>query len=567
MALVDITDVEITATGSTTARTLADRFRDRPALSDWASPQAAIDYVSANGLGELYVPAGSYEVNELILKSNVILRGAGADKSLFAAGAGTTKILRDHRFADYNKFCGFRDVGFVANGDVDVAVELAATRDGVFDNFRVSGAIKANAVALKLTGWDDAGTFRHCIRSTFGNIKMEDVYTGIHLVRSPGYSLHEGPNFNRFFGREIVGVLHKGVFAEHGEGNSFYEVRCASSDYGCVALWDIRDAVTNLFGCAGDGEMFTAFVRLLTGAAGSVDQIVVNGANALSAPVPFNTSLAQTAADVVANINTFTGTSGITALRGTRRTTEIHLFNAAGARLTQSTTAIVVAATSITTIDSGTLGGGITGIVNAWGIPEGHGGSNTIGFDVVDTASVVALNPQGNGPVDRWNFASSTAHQKSQIFRDDFTTIGGKIQNPVPLVQFTPAVSCATPGDLSISYASQGGRYYVLGRKVWVWVNLVFTPTFTTASGTISVSLPLAAAAVSGMTQNVNVGNIAGFSFGTGRTMVAMNITQATVAANIRASGTATTSTLLAASNMTSGAAHTLSFTGEYLLD
>lgn len=54
-------------------------------------------------------------------------------------------------------------------------------------------------------------------------------------------------------------------------------------------------------------------VTLTGGAAGSVDDITIAAVSVLSVPVPFNTDLATTAADVVTNINAGTGTHGYTA--------------------------------------------------------------------------------------------------------------------------------------------------------------------------------------------------------------------------------------------------------------
>lgn len=57
----------------------------------------------------------------------------------------------------------------------------------------------------------------------------------------------------------------------------------------------------------------TGTVTLTGGASGSVDAITVNGVNVMSGSVAFNTSLTQTAADVVTNINAHTSTPDYTA--------------------------------------------------------------------------------------------------------------------------------------------------------------------------------------------------------------------------------------------------------------
>lgn len=65
---------------------------------------------------------------------------------------------------------------------------------------------------------------------------------------------------------------------------------------------------------------------------------------------------------------------------------------------------------------------------------------------------------------------------------------------------WTPVVTCGTPGDLSIVYTQQKGRYIKVGRKVDVWARITTsTYTHSTASGTISVTgLPITSDATSG---------------------------------------------------------------------
>ena len=62
------------------------------------------------------------------------------------------------------------------------------------------------------------------------------------------------------------------------------------------------------------GVAATGSVTLTGGAAGSVDAITVDGVNIMSAAVPFNTSLAQTAIDVAANINAHTSVPNYNAV-------------------------------------------------------------------------------------------------------------------------------------------------------------------------------------------------------------------------------------------------------------
>ena len=66
-------------------------------------------------------------------------------------------------------------------------------------------------------------------------------------------------------------------------------------------------------------------------------------------------------------------------------------------------------------------------------------------------------------------------------------------RSPLPYASgsFTPTVTFATPGDLSVSYAAQTGTYVRVGQMVLITVTLTFTPTYTTASGAFTItSLP-----------------------------------------------------------------------------
>lgn len=65
---------------------------------------------------------------------------------------------------------------------------------------------------------------------------------------------------------------------------------------------------------------------------------------------------------------------------------------------------------------------------------------------------------------------------------------------------WTPAITFATPGDLSVTYATQLGEYTKIGRLVTVNFGIVTSAfTHTTASGNLNISgLPFAANATSG---------------------------------------------------------------------
>lgn len=61
---------------------------------------------------------------------------------------------------------------------------------------------------------------------------------------------------------------------------------------------------------------------------------------------------------------------------------------------------------------------------------------------------------------------------------------------------FTPTISFATPGDISVSYADQSAVYSRIGNVVSFSLRLLFTPTYTTAAGNIHINgLPFEVAA------------------------------------------------------------------------
>ena len=64
------------------------------------------------------------------------------------------------------------------------------------------------------------------------------------------------------------------------------------------------------------------------------------------------------------------------------------------------------------------------------------------------------------------------------------------------IADWTPTFTFASPGNLSVAYATQAGRYFKLNTLVLCLMRLRCTPTFTTSTGAISIGgLPIAAKA------------------------------------------------------------------------
>jgi hypothetical protein len=55
---------------------------------------------------------------------------------------------------------------------------------------------------------------------------------------------------------------------------------------------------------------------------------------------------------------------------------------------------------------------------------------------------------------------------------------------------YSPTITFDTPGDLSVAYTEQQGKFQLIGNLVCFNLRVKFTPTFTTASGAIRISAP-----------------------------------------------------------------------------
>lgn len=77
---------------------------------------------------------------------------------------------------------------------------------------------------------------------------------------------------------------------------------------------------------------------------------------------------------------------------------------------------------------------------------------------------------------------------------------------------FLPTFGISTPGDLSVSYTSQLGRYVRIANFVAIQAYLSFTPTFTTATGNLRIdSFPFTSISTpSGLRNNLSLSHING---------------------------------------------------------
>jgi len=93
------------------------------------------------------------------------------------------------------------------------------------------------------------------------------------------------------------------------------------------------------------------------------------------------------------------------------------------------------------------------------------------------------------------------------------------------LTAWTPVFSFSTPGNLTVSYATQVGSYNRIGNIVYINFTLICTPTFTTSSGYFLISgLPFPANAATGnnATGAVIINQIASYPASTSTPVIAV---------------------------------------------
>jgi hypothetical protein len=125
---------------------------------------------------------------------------------------------------------------------------------------------------------------------------------------------------------------------------------------------------------------------------------------------------------------------------------------------------------------------------------------------------------------------------------------------------FTPAVSLATPGTSSFSYATQLGRYTKIGRTVWFVIDLTFTPTIGTGTGVVAISLPLTPS----FDSTAAIGNMGtNWVWPASRTQIVCRI-NTSAAITLQGIGAGVAASNFTHSNLTSGSAHSITISGTF---
>ena len=127
---------------------------------------------------------------------------------------------------------------------------------------------------------------------------------------------------------------------------------------------------------------------------------------------------------------------------------------------------------------------------------------------------------------------------------------------------FTPVVSFTTPGDLSVAYSAQVGLYTKIGRMVFISFNITCTPTFTTASGSLTISTaPFASTGAS----YIGAMHFSNLLFGAGYTMLNPRLgAVSSTTFDLVQSGSGLAPAAIATTNMVSGTAYIMRGTLAY---
>lgn len=132
---------------------------------------------------------------------------------------------------------------------------------------------------------------------------------------------------------------------------------------------------------------------------------------------------------------------------------------------------------------------------------------------------------------------------------------------PIESATWTPALTFATPGDLSVTYVAQIGTCTRIGRLVTVTFNVV-TSTFThsTASGAVNITGPLPFTSENVAGQHFVGSMMVGGITKAGYTQFVPRITHNVSLLEVMANGSGVTSANVSATDMPSGG--TVNFRG-----
>jgi trimeric autotransporter adhesin len=252
-----------------------------------------------------------------------------------------------------------------------------------------------------------------------------------------------------------------------------------------------------------------------------------------------------------------TSLTGVVSVSGTAN----RITSTGGTTPVIDISASYVGQTSITTL--GTIG---TGVWNGTTIAVANGGTGITSFGT-GVATALGQNVSGSGGIALTTSPSFTTPSLGAASATSITFGGGVLSTYVTEQTFTPVFSFATPGNISVSYATQFGLYTQIGSVVHFIIRLTCTPTFTTASGNLVISgLPVASNSTANNTSLISV-----IINGSGLTYPASTLyCIGSIPPNVSTMSvfglSASGSVSFATTNFTSGNAVTINATGYYFV-
>jgi len=144
---------------------------------------------------------------------------------------------------------------------------------------------------------------------------------------------------------------------------------------------------------------------------------------------------------------------------------------------------------------------------------------------------------------------------------------GSSLGDYIAVTSWTPVVTFATAGDLSVSYSVQVAAYSRVGDVVDIIFNIGFIPTYTTASGAFRITgLPFASNATASRVSYGICNNGSTLTYPAGATTLNAYIATNNTYIQVIPIGSATSLAALSTSNFASGTAFSLSGTIRYFI-
>jgi hypothetical protein len=248
--------------------------------------------------------------------------------------------------------------------------------------------------------------------------------------------------------------------------------------------------------------------------------------------------------------------TGVTSVSGTTN----RITSTGGTTPVIDISASYVGQSSITTL--GTI---TTGIWNGTTIAVANGGTGITSFGT-GVANALGTNVNGSGAISLTTSATFVTPILGVAAATSIDFGGGPLSSYIPKTAFTPTLSFATPGNLSVAYATQIGFYVREGDCVFYKILLTCTPTYTTASGNLQIGgFPFAASSTaSSNTYGVAASANVGCTWPAGTTMLFGSVLSNQTFANIFAFGSNVANGTLTTSNVPTAIAHTFVLSGFY---